>query len=59
MIFKSLYPNVELPNKTITEAIFGEWDDQKNEKIAFINGVNDAERLTFGQFKDLSFKVLI
>jgi hypothetical protein len=55
-IFKSKYPNLEIPNKTIPDFLFGEWTSDLDAKLAYVDGFS-GEKLSYGELRQIAFKV--
>ena len=56
-IFKSKYPDVVIPNMTVPEFVFGAYHPKDNGRVAYMDGLNEDIKFTFGEVRALSHKV--
>lgn len=56
-IFKSKYPDIVVPNVTIPQLVFGNWNVKNIDKIAYIDGFNPDNKLSFLEVQLLANKV--
>jgi hypothetical protein len=56
-IFKSKYPDIVIPPVTVPQLVFGAFQPKDLSKIAYIDGLNESKKLTFGEIRGLSYKV--